>query len=85
MGGGEAGRSGTSEAGGGVLSSKDSGKLWRISNGQTIVLTFLKEHLTAGEERIRWWPGLQGVFGLSCLFFFSQTNYIGVERYLGFL
>lgn len=74
MEGGEAGRSGTSEASEGVLSSKDSGNLWRVSKGPTIVLTFLKEHLTAGEEWIKWWPGLQGVFGLSCFFFFFPNK-----------
>ena len=60
------------------ISSKDSGNLQRISSGKTIVHTFLKERLAAGEEWIRRGLGLQCVFGLSLFCFFSQTNYTTV-------
>ena len=60
------------------ISSKDSGNLQRISSGKTIVHTFLKERLAAGEEWIRRGLGLQCVFGLSWFCFFSQTNYTTV-------
>ena len=56
------------------ISSKDSGNLQEISSGKTIVLRFLKEHLSAGEEWIRRGLGLQSVFGLSMFFFLKQIT-----------
>ena len=54
------------------ISSKDSGNLQRISGGKTIIRTFLKESLAAGEEWIRRGLGLQSVFGLGVFFFFLK-------------